>query len=72
MRRAKGSLESEVLAALWAAERPLTAGDVAAALDGDLAYTTVQTILVRLHGKGGHGSRPETTVGCPFEDTPVG
>jgi len=52
MRRAKGSLESEVLAALWAADRPLTAGEVAAALDGDLAYTTVQTILVRLHGKG--------------------
>jgi predicted transcriptional regulator len=52
MRRAKGSLESEVLAALWAAKRPLTAGDVADALGGDLAYTTVQTILVRLHGKG--------------------
>jgi predicted transcriptional regulator len=52
MRRAKGSLESEVLAALWAADQPLTAGEVAAALGGDLAYTTVQTILVRLHGKG--------------------
>jgi predicted transcriptional regulator len=52
MRRANGSLESEVLAALWAADRPLTAGDVAEALDGELAYTTVQTILVRLHAKG--------------------
>lgn len=52
MRRAKGSLESEVLAALWAAERPLTANEVAVALGGELAYTTVQTILVRLHGKG--------------------
>jgi predicted transcriptional regulator len=52
MRRAKGSLESEVLAALWAAGRPLTPAQVAEALDGELAYTTVQTILVRLHGKG--------------------
>ncbi len=50
--RAAGSLESEVLAALWAAERPLTAGDVAVALGSDLAYNTVQTILVRLHVKG--------------------
>lgn len=52
MRRAKGSLESEVLAALWAAGRPLTPGDVADILNGGLAYTTVQTILVRLHAKG--------------------
>ncbi len=50
--RAAGSLESEVLAALWAAEGPLTAGDVAAALGSELAYNTVQTILVRLHVKG--------------------
>jgi predicted transcriptional regulator len=52
MRRAKGSLESEALAALWAADRPLTAGEVAETLGGELAYTTVQTILVRLHAKG--------------------
>lgn len=52
MRRAKGSLESEVLAALWAAGRPLTAGEVVDAVGGDLAYTTVQTILTRLHAKG--------------------
>lgn len=50
--RAAGSLESEVLATLWAAEHPLTAGDVAVALGGELAYNTVQTILVRLHSKG--------------------
>jgi predicted transcriptional regulator len=52
MRRAKGGLESEVLAALWAAEGPLTPGEVVDAIGGDLAYTTVQTILVRLHAKG--------------------
>ena len=53
MRRAAGQLESEVLAALWAAEHPLTAQDVQQALDDPtLAYTTVLTILVRLQDKG--------------------
>ena len=51
-RRASGGLESEVLAALWAAGQPLTAGDVVEAVGGDLAYNTVQTILARLHAKG--------------------
>ena len=51
-RRASGSLESEVLAALWAADKPLTTGEVIDAVGGDLAYNTVQTILTRLHGKG--------------------
>lgn len=52
MRRANGTLESEVLAALWASQQPLTPGDVVDALGGELAYTTVQTILARLHAKG--------------------
>lgn len=51
-RRARGSLESEVLAALWAAGEPLTPAQVTEAVDADLAYTTVQTILTRLHAKG--------------------
>ena len=51
-RRAAGSLESEVLAALWAADQPLTPGEVVEAVGGDLAYNTVQTILTRLHAKG--------------------
>ncbi len=51
MRRANGTLESEVLAALWAAGRPLTPGEVVEAVGGELAYTTIQTILTRLHGK---------------------
>ncbi|MET7690509.1 BlaI/MecI/CopY family transcriptional regulator [Streptomyces sp. NPDC005483] len=50
-RRARGELESDVLAALWAADGPLTAGQVREALPGDLAYTTVLTILSRLHDK---------------------
>jgi predicted transcriptional regulator len=50
-RRARGELESEVMAALWAATEPLTPGDVQAALGGGLAYNTVQTILIRLLDK---------------------
>ncbi|MBK3645460.1 BlaI/MecI/CopY family transcriptional regulator [Streptomyces sp. MBT33] len=51
-RRARGELESDVLAALWAAKEPLTARQVLERLPGDLAYTTVLTILSRLHDKG--------------------
>ncbi|AKJ11586.1 CopY family transcriptional regulator [Streptomyces incarnatus] len=51
-RRARGELESDVLAALWAADGPLTARQVLQRLPGDLAYTTVLTILSRLHDKG--------------------
>lgn len=50
-RRARGELESEVMAALWAAGEPLTPAGVQAALGGGLAYNTVQTILIRLHEK---------------------
>jgi predicted transcriptional regulator len=50
-RRPAGNLESEVLATLWSADRPLTPGDVVERLGGDLAYTTVQTILSRLLAK---------------------
>lgn len=51
-RRAPGELESEVLAALWAAGEPVGAGTVRAQVAGDPAYTTVLTILTRLHDKG--------------------
>ncbi|MEH0423061.1 BlaI/MecI/CopY family transcriptional regulator [Streptomyces sp. B21-083] len=51
-RRARGELESSVLAALWAVDEPLTARQVLEQLTGDLAYTTVLTILSRLHDKG--------------------
>jgi predicted transcriptional regulator len=54
-RRASGNLESEVLAALWAADHPLTPAEVAEAIGGALAYTTVQTILSRLYVKGAVG-----------------
>lgn len=67
-RRAKGSLESEVLAALWAADGPLTPGDVADTIDAELAYTTVQTILGRLHAKG---AVAREQAGRAFAYTPV-
>lgn len=51
-RRAPGWLESEVLAALWGGAEPMTPSMVQAALPRDLAYTTVMTVLQRLHGKG--------------------
>lgn len=51
-RRAGGELEQEILAALWAAGGPLTPREVQQALGENLAYNTVQTILVRLHEKG--------------------
>jgi predicted transcriptional regulator len=41
-----------VLATLWSGPGAMTAGEVQSALGGALAYTTVVTILSRLHAKG--------------------
>jgi predicted transcriptional regulator len=55
-RRPSGTLEAEVLAVLRAAGMPLTPGQVRERLDtrqrGELAYSTVVTIMSRLHVKG--------------------
>lgn len=51
-RRARGELEAEVLATLWAAETPLTAAEVQQRLGAGLSYSTVVTILSRLRSKG--------------------
>lgn len=51
-RRGRGELESEVLAALWAADSALTPAAVQQGFDHPIAYNTVQTILIRLHDKG--------------------
>ncbi|WP_217206931.1 BlaI/MecI/CopY family transcriptional regulator [Streptomyces sp. AC550_RSS872] len=51
-RRGQGELEALVLSALQEADGPATAGWVQERLGGDLAYTTVITILTRLLGKG--------------------
>ena len=47
-----GSLEAEVLAALWASEGAATPSEVLAEIGDGLAYTTVMTILTRLWQKG--------------------
>ena len=57
-----------MLAALWAASEPLSPGGVMAALGGELAYTTVMTILVRLHDKG---VIERTKVGRAYAYRPV-
>ncbi len=51
-RRGFGELEQQVLSVLWAADTPLIPREVQARLDDAPAYTTVMTILDRLHGKG--------------------
>jgi predicted transcriptional regulator len=51
-RRARGTLEQEVLAVLAAAGEPLTSAQVREELGDDLAYTTVMTVLGRLYDKG--------------------
>ncbi|GIF63842.1 hypothetical protein Ais01nite_18770 [Asanoa ishikariensis] len=58
-RRPHGSLEAEVLATLAAASEPMSASDVQRALPHDLAYNTVQTILIRLLEKDAVQRRPE-------------
>ncbi|WP_329239576.1 BlaI/MecI/CopY family transcriptional regulator [Actinoallomurus sp. NBC_01490] len=56
--RPSGSLESEVVACLAAADRPLTPAEVQAELGGDLAYTTVMTTLTRLYSKRALSRKP--------------
>jgi predicted transcriptional regulator len=51
-RRGRGELEAAVLAALWAADGPVTAAAVQEQIGADTAYTTVLTILTRLCDKG--------------------
>jgi len=51
-RRRRGTLEQQVVAALAAAPRPMTPAQVRDQLGGDLAYTTVMTVLARLCEKG--------------------
>jgi predicted transcriptional regulator len=45
-------LEQDVLRALWNAREPLLPIAVRDLVPGDLAYTSVATILTRLHAKG--------------------
>ena len=51
-RRPDGTLEADVLQALWALDRPASPGDVIEQMQTDLAYTSIATILGRLCDKG--------------------
>jgi len=51
-RRPMGALEAQVLEVLWSADGLRTPAQVLDALDTELAYTTVMTILTRLWEKG--------------------
>jgi predicted transcriptional regulator len=55
-RRAAGALEAEILGILRSASRPLSPGDVRERITSgqghDLSYSTVVTIISRLHDKG--------------------
>ena len=56
LRRPAGALEAEVMAVLRAADAPLSPGQVRERLtvppSGELSYSTVVTIVSRLHAKG--------------------
>lgn len=75
-RRPAGELEQEVLSSLASAEEPLSPRQVRTRLRRDLAYTTVTTILSRLHAKGvvtrrlaGRGFVYELPI--PLDDVPA-
>ena len=51
-RRPDGALERDVMTVLWRTDASLTPAEVREQLDVELAYTTVMTILARLHEKG--------------------
>ncbi|MGW1024449.1 BlaI/MecI/CopY family transcriptional regulator [Streptomyces sp. NPDC002577] len=67
-RRGQGELEALVLSALRDADVPASAGWVQERLGGGLAYTTVITILTRLHAKG---AVTRERVGRSFVWTPA-
>ena len=71
-RRAAGELEAAVLAVLQAAASPLSPGEVRDQLGDHLAYTTVVTILSRLHAKGmlERSKAGRTYVYVPVADEP--
>jgi predicted transcriptional regulator len=67
-RRGQGELEALVLSALQESDGPATAGWVRERVGGDLAHTTVVTILTRLLAKG---AVTRERVGRSFAWTPA-
>ncbi|HXR73561.1 BlaI/MecI/CopY family transcriptional regulator [Actinocrinis sp.] len=74
-RRARGALEAAIMDVLWRAQGPLSPGEVRDLLgtcaDAEaraLSYSTVVTILTRLHGKK---MLARTRVGRSFQYAPL-
>jgi predicted transcriptional regulator len=67
-RRPAGALEAEIMTVLQRARRPLAAAEVQSPLSGDLAYSTVVTILSRMYTKG---LRTRAKQGRAFRYSPV-
>jgi predicted transcriptional regulator len=74
-RRARGALEAAIMDVLWRADGPLSPGEVrdllatsADAAARALSYSTVVTILTRLHGKK---MLIRTRVGRSFQYAPL-
>jgi len=67
-RRRRGDLKQQVLAVLLAADAPLTPGQVRDAIEADVAYTTVMTVLNRLCEQGLAARR---RTGRAYAYTPV-
>ncbi|HEX4222450.1 MAG TPA: BlaI/MecI/CopY family transcriptional regulator [Pseudonocardiaceae bacterium] len=59
-RRPRGTLERDIRGVLAASGEPMTPAQVRDALGDDLAYTTVMTVLARMHDKA---EVTRTTVG---------
>jgi len=51
-KRPDGALEHDIMTVLWSATSPLSPAAVKALLPTALAYTSVATVLGRLHAKG--------------------
>ena len=51
-KRPDGALEHEIMTVLWSADGPLQPGEIKERLTRELAYTSVATVLSRLHAKG--------------------
>ncbi|MGW5253340.1 BlaI/MecI/CopY family transcriptional regulator [Streptomyces sp. NPDC004012] len=67
-KRANGVREAEILGLLQRAEGALTPGEVTDHLGGDLTYSSVVTILTRMHTKGLLSRTPR---GRAYAYTPV-
>jgi predicted transcriptional regulator len=51
-RRGYGDLAQAIMSLVSRADGPMTPAQVRSALGGDLAYTTVMTVMARLHDRG--------------------